>query len=285
MYQYDYIVAFHYCDVLIYLIPTRFHAPVKLEQTMNAYDLSHLPDGVVLGGLTALVAQDRTTTANLLAHLAEVDSRRLYAPAGYSSMHAYCVEGLGLSDDATWKRLQVARRARKFPQILASLAEGRVHLSGLTLLAPHFKAGNVDDLLAAASGRRKSEIEILLATRFPQVEALRLDDGICALPTSPPVPVMVTADPQPAPGQVTVPTRVAPITAQRFAVQVTIDRETHDLLRYAQDLLGHAVPSGDVPEVLKRALEALIVQLEKRKFGCTDRPRQAHGNRASAGIS
>ncbi len=244
---------------------------------MNAYDLSHLPDGVLLGGLTTLVAQDRTTTANLLAHLAEVDCRRLYAPAGYTSMHVYCVEGLGLSDDATWKRLQVARQARRFPQMLAALAVGRVHLTGLNMLCPHVTADNVDDLLEAASGKRKFDIELLIATRFPQVEVLRLDDGVSALPSPAPAQVPCTpgevADPRPAPAQVTVPTRVAPISAQRFAVQVTIDRETHDLLRYAQDLLGHAVPSGDVPQVLRRALEALIAQLEKRKYGRTDRPR------------
>src|SRR5678815_4331592 len=94
---------------------------------------------------------------------------RLYAPAGYASMHAYCVFKLGLSDDSTWKRLQVARRASRFPQLLTALDEGRVHLSGLVLLAPHLTAENVDELLAAATQRRKSEIEILVARRFPQV--------------------------------------------------------------------------------------------------------------------
>src|SRR5215203_7049015 len=104
---------------------------------MKTYRLTEVSDDVLLRGLASLVAQDRTTTANLLAHMAEVDARRLFAPAGYASMHASCVEKLGLSDDATWKRLQVAKRARVFPQIYAALAEGRVHLSGLTLLVPH----------------------------------------------------------------------------------------------------------------------------------------------------
>jgi hypothetical protein len=38
-------------------------------------------------------------------------------------------------------------------------------------------------------------------------------------------------------------------------------------------LLGHAVPSGEVAEVLDRALDALIGQLERRKFAATSRPR------------
>ena len=50
-------------------------------------------------------------------------------------------------------------------------------------------------------------------------------------------------------------------------------QEMRDDLRYAQELLGHQIPSGDVAQVLHRALKALIPQLEKRKFAATDKPR------------
>jgi len=241
---------------------------------MSTYRLTNVSDDVLLRGLATLVAQDRTTTANLLAHMAEVDARRLYAPAGCSSMHAYCVEKLGLSDDAAWKRLQVAKKVRQFPQLCVALAEGRVHLSGLTLLMPHVTPENVDELLSAATGKRKSEIEVLVAGRFPQVEILRLDEGISALrpPTGGHVNLPVASiPPSPAPGQVEVPTRVSPISAQRFALQVTIEQATRDKLRYAQDLLGSA---SDVATVFDRALDALISQLERQKFAATDKPRR-----------
>jgi hypothetical protein len=69
--------------------------------------------------------------------------------------------------------------------------------------------------------------------------------------------------------------RIAPLSPERYAIQVTVSKATHDKLRQAQALLSHALPSGDVAEVLERALDALISQLEKRKFGETDRPRPA----------
>ena len=65
----------------------------------------------------------------------------------------------------------------------------------------------------------------------------------------------------------------------RFALQVTIAQATHDKLRYAQALLGHAVPSGDLAQVLDRALDALIAKLEQRRFARTAR---AAGRAASA---
>jgi len=52
-----------------------------------------------------------------------------------------------------------------------------------------------------------------------------------------------------------------------------MDQQTHDDLLYAQALLGHVVPNGDLAQVFGRALKVLIAQLEQQKFAKTDRPR------------
>jgi len=46
-------------------------------------------------------------------------------------------------------------------------------------------------------------------------------------------------------------------------------------LRYAQDLLRHVFPTGDVAMVFDRALSALIEQLERQKCAATSRPRES----------
>lgn len=242
---------------------------------MRAYLLTHLDDAALLGALLELVAQDRATTATLLAHLAEVDARRLYAPAGYPSMHAYCVGALRLSEDAAFKRIQAARAARGFPLLFEALADGRLHLTGLCLLAPHLTPDNVEALVAAASHRRKSEIEMLLAQRVAPPDATR---GELSQLAPAQVEAIASATPaslppsQLAPAQVEVPPDALPDSAVRYALRVTIDRDTHDKLRYAQALLSHALPSGDVAQVLARALDALVAQLEKQKAGVGTNP-------------
>jgi 5-methylcytosine-specific restriction endonuclease McrA len=50
----------------------------------------------------------------------------------------------------------------------------------------------------------------------------------------------------------------------------------HKKLRYAQDLLRHAVPTGDIAVVFERALAALREQLEKQKCASTLQPREPH---------
>jgi len=133
---------------------------------MRALALTHRSDGSLLRHLSALVAQDRRLTASVLAHLAEVDARRLYLPAGYPSMFAYCVEELHFSEDAAYKRIQAGRAARQFPVLFTALTEGRLHLAAICLLAPHLTCENAEELVAACTHRPKAEIERWLGDRF-----------------------------------------------------------------------------------------------------------------------
>jgi|GEM_PF-2509379 len=152
---------------------------------MKSYSLSHVQDSILLRDLAAIVARDHATTATLLAHIAEVDARRLYAGEGYSSMFVYCLDELHLSEDAAYKRIQAARAGRQFPALFHALEEGRLHLAAICLLAPHLTPENVEDLIEAATRRRKSEIEHLLAQRFPELGAPPVRALIRALPVRP----------------------------------------------------------------------------------------------------
>ena len=279
------------------------------------FSLSHVADQALIRTLSDLVARDRLTTAELLAHLAEVEARRLYLPAGYPSMFEYCVRELKLSEAAAFKRLRAARRARRFPAIFDAVADGRLHLSAVVMLAPHLTRANARELLISAVYKTRAELEKLLAERFPRpdlptrvlpfgpaakcaevapgpvadVSASVSACGPSECVTLPPTALRPEVAPGPvagmhapaarssevAPGPpvpVAPRAKVAPLAPERFALQVTIDQETHDLLRRAQELLGHTVPSGDVAEVLKRALQSLVHELEKKKFARAEHP-------------
>jgi 5-methylcytosine-specific restriction endonuclease McrA len=70
--------------------------------------------------------------------------------------------------------------------------------------------------------------------------------------------------------------RVAPLLPGRYSLQVTIDQETYEDVRYARELLGHAVPSRELAKLMKRAFRELVQVLEKKKFAkCVQtRPRR-----------
>jgi 5-methylcytosine-specific restriction endonuclease McrA len=58
-----------------------------------------------------------------------------------------------------------------------------------------------------------------------------------------------------------------------------VDQETHDLLRQLQALLAHTVPSGDLPELLKRALKLAVQDAERRRYAATSRPTTKRGSK------
>jgi 5-methylcytosine-specific restriction endonuclease McrA len=125
----------------------------------------------LLQHFTRLLAHDRGTTAELLACIAEIDARRLHLRAGYSSTFRYCVEEFHLSENSTYKRIQAARAARRFPWILDAIAEGRLHLTALVMLAPHLSAHNAEELVREATHGSKAQIEALRARRFGRPDA------------------------------------------------------------------------------------------------------------------
>ena len=93
------------------------------------WTLDHLSDTQVLSGLDTLVRAHRNTTAEIVAHLGEVEERRLHLKAATPSLFAYCTERLGLSEDEASRRIDVARLARRFPKIFEMLACGELSLT------------------------------------------------------------------------------------------------------------------------------------------------------------
>jgi hypothetical protein len=78
--------------------------------------------------------------------------------------------------------------------------------------------------------------------------------------------------PQPGPEPATEPSSLA--APQRYRVEFTASQQYVDLLEQARDLLSHASPNASMDEVHVRALELLVAELRKKKYGATDRPRE-----------
>lgn len=252
-----------------------------------------LSDAQLVAEVKRLVRGERDTVAELVVHLAEMDSRPIHLAAGFPSLYMYCLEELHLSGYEAYHRIEVARAGKAFPQVFRLLAEGALSMTAAQLLARRLTAENHDELLRAAAGRTKREVQVLLARHFPQPDApatvrkLPQPKPIVATETSngsavvvsgsvsPHSPVALT----PVPAAQSTPSNYRPVVTllapDRYRVTFTADAETCDLLAQAKDMLRHAVPSGDTADVMKRALKALLKDLARRKFAAMDKPRKS----------
>ncbi len=118
--------------------------------------------------LSIAARSERAATTELIALIAEFDARRLYLAAGYPSLFVYCRDVLHLSEHEAYNRIEAARASRRFPMVLDALRAGTANLTTIRQLAPHLTWANHADLLDSASHLRKSEVEELIASRFPR---------------------------------------------------------------------------------------------------------------------
>jgi len=267
-----------------------------LSEDMKINFPSHLTDTALVAAVMRLAGGEREATVQLITYLAELDRRRLYLPAGYSSLYAYCRSELQLSEPEAYIRMKAARIVRRFPRILEMLIDGSLNLTTLRLLVPHLKSSNHQGLLDAAAGKSKREVKELLARLFPKPDAR---PSIRKLPA--PRPSLAATATLATPGAADVvlgvsrtvtesPARAQPpaspsphhplampLAADRYKITFTASTETRDKLEFARDLLRHAIPDGDPAAIIDRALMALLEELARNKFAAADKPRPGRG--------
>ena len=125
--------------------------------------MNDISDAHLLTHLKISLKNERQTLAEFLEYLAEADRRRLHEAEAYSSLHKYCTAVLHLSEGAAYKRITAARLMRKFPVILSYVREGKIHLSGLTVIGPLLTEENHRGLLNEATHKTRKEVERIRA--------------------------------------------------------------------------------------------------------------------------
>ena len=251
------------------------------------FTLSALTDSELLHSTRLHLQRAHALDADLLLLLGEIDARRLFAERAFPSMFSFCTGELGFSEDVACNRIAVARLARRFPKVLDVVRAGRVHLTGLRLLEAHLTEENLEAVLESAAGKSKRDIEELVARLSPQPSVppsiRKLPDRTPAGAEEPPslpllVPLPATAPPaeaSPVSPPVPMPRRpvVQPLSAEAYRVEFTADRALKAKLEQAEELMRHRVGKGNLVAVIDRALDLLIEEVSKERFGVGRKPR------------
>ena len=276
---------------------------IEKDMLTNDIPFAHLDDRPLLDAAKRLASNERHATATFLRALMEIDSRRLYLGEGCASMFAYCTQVLHLSEGGAYNRIEASRAARAYPVVLELFEQSSITLTAIRLLAPHLTSENHVAVLTSARHKSKREIEALVVTFHPEREA---PATVRKLPAAhrpqPPSPVAsavgrgLSAPPSSSEtidqvswavssDRPSLPARIAPLAADRYRIQLTVSRETHDKFRRAQALLRHAIPSGDPAEIFDRAITLLVQDAERRRFAEASKPRVSSRTQVKNGRS
>jgi hypothetical protein len=269
--------------------------------------LQSLSDDQLLSGLADVAGQTCRAESSLVAHIAEVDLRHLYARFACSSMFGYCTRILHLAEGEAFRRIRVARASRRHPVLLEMLADGRLHVSGIAVLVRVLTAENRDRLLSRAIHKTKRQIQKIVAEMRPLPDVPSVMRKLPARPAAPTPTVLPTAlipgsaaDPLRAVAELPlelIPEPVAstptvlvpdaafrpltaavpviePLSPARYKIQFTAGEELHDDLERLRALLRYEMPDGDLAAIVGKAVRELRQRLEARRFGQTSAPRK-----------
>lgn len=237
-------------------------------------------DSQVTEALDGAAANERRSAADFIECLEEFDRRQLHLVAGFSSLYGYCQQRLRLSEDAAYKRIELARAYRRHPHLLEMLDDGRLSLTTACMIVKSARGEKAEALMAEAAFKSKRAVELILATQDPKPVVPAV---IRKLPDPPAVPVPHAACEEPTvllaelakPPACSSSRRpvVAPLSEAHYKLQVTISAVARDRLKQIQDLMWHRLPNGDPAAIVEHALEVLHAQLLKEKAAIVAKPR------------
>lgn len=98
---------------------------------MNTKDLSNTE---LLANVRTFRTNERNVLRNILEHICEIETRKLYAEIGYPSVYEWLVKDLGYSEASAYRRMMAARALRTAPEAAEKIAQ-KIEDGSLSLVA------------------------------------------------------------------------------------------------------------------------------------------------------
>jgi hypothetical protein len=198
-------------------------------------NITSLSNTALIENTKALAARERELGVQVLHHLREIEARKLYIPAGFSSLFDFTVKILGYTEGAADRRIKAMRLLSALPKtesvkIEAALSAGELSLSNLSTLQRFFITEKKDRKRSYSLPERLALIEELKHKSAREAER-----------------VLVTHSPESA----------------RTKVHFTADAALTKKLERLKELLSHQLPNQDMNALLNKLADMALKTLEK----------------------
>src|SRR3989339_2002464 len=91
-----------------------------------------------------LIKKEQQLLSVILAHLEEIERRKLYSDLGYKSLFDYCLKELNYSEQQAWRRINSMRVIKKLPELKHNVDDGTLSLSNVNLASSLFKDAKIN---------------------------------------------------------------------------------------------------------------------------------------------
>ena len=210
--------------------------------------LQELSNVKLIENLVKLVAKEKECTHQVILHLAEMQSRRLYAELGYASLFDYATRALGYSRMSAQRRIVAARVMLKAPKSVEHFESGALTLAHFEVIAPVLSDTSATELVQAVAGKTVEEARIIALRSYPP-RAVSMKDRVDPIISS-----HGGSKRQPELFESAAPKQEMDEEA-RFRIAFTASEKLKRKLEKAQKLLFGASPDGRMENVLEEIVD------------------------------
>ena len=95
-----------------------------MQTQCSPSSIKQLSNQELLSRTKLLIQEERNLHIQVLNHLKEINSRKLYLKRGFSSLFDYCHKELGYSEGAAYRRIQAMKLCQELPETEADRESG-----------------------------------------------------------------------------------------------------------------------------------------------------------------
>ncbi len=111
----------------------------------------------------------RIAESRLIDLFQQIEACSGFLQLGYTSLHVYATEALGLSDDCAYKLIRVQRKAVEVPDLKEAVASGKITVSKAVVIVPVINPRNKNYWIEMAANSSKRELEKAVAEVNPEL--------------------------------------------------------------------------------------------------------------------
>ncbi len=212
-------------------------------------DLQKLTDEQLIFDTRKLIKKEQEIVVEVIAHLEEIERRRLFCDAGHDSLWSYTIGELGYSEAQAHRRIDAMRMSRKVSSVKKGLESGTLNVTCINLGSAFLKAANEqnkninqEDLFLKLEGKSKKEVMTIL-----QEKREELNLPMKQLPKK-----IVETKSNSGTGDV--------------RLHLTVKKETMDKIKKLKGLLAHKDGNLSIEDLLDKMVDGAIEKAEKEKF-------------------
>ncbi len=209
--------------------------------------LKQLSNSDLLDKTKQLAFEERKLNIEILKHLKEIESRKLFLEIGYRSLFEYAVKELSYSEDSAYRRINAMRLLKDLPQVEAKIQSGSLSLTAACKVQNYFK-----------SQKKPTAHEMQLnVTHHSQTDKLKLIESLENKSTREVEKELLKLNPELVPQE-----KVRPITENKTEIKLVVDDELKNKLDQLKNLLSHTNPNMSYQELISRLAEMGLDRLD-----------------------